>query len=200
MGLVINRINGLIGIERTPSRLEIRIRNATLELKTHKARVSIQSEKPKVLIDQYEARASAGLKNTADRTREISQRAYQRVMEFIEKKAADGDMLAAIEYGGNPIAEIAARDSWPQYESNIDFIPKTGPRFDVTGSLKIEWNVDEIARGVEGRYIPGRVDIYYRPSVVRIYMRQYPSIKFQYIEDARGSIGGGAGRVVDIRV
>lgn len=180
MGLTINTTSALIGIERTPSRLDIQTQNAQLELKSNKVKVSIMTEQPRVLIDQYEARASAGLKNNHDMVKEAAQRAYQQVLEAIGRKAEDGDILAAIERDGNPIAEIAARDAWPQREYGLDFIPKAGPRFEVTGSVKIEWNVEEIKKGVEGFYRPGRVSINFHPSVVKIYLRQYPSVKVRY--------------------
>ncbi|NSW90063.1 MAG: hypothetical protein HPY74_05130 [Firmicutes bacterium] len=82
-------------------------------------------------IDQYEAFASVGYKNTMDLLRESAQRAYQHVMEYIGKTAEDGDRLAAIELGGNPLADIAERDAFPEKEFGIDFIPKARPKYDV---------------------------------------------------------------------
>jgi hypothetical protein len=43
---------------------------------------------------------------------ESAWRGHQQALEYIAKCAEDGDMLAAIERGGNPIAEIALRDSF----------------------------------------------------------------------------------------
>ncbi|MCX7841767.1 MAG: DUF6470 family protein [Clostridia bacterium] len=180
--LRIEQTHAKTGIESTPSRLEIETQNATLELKQKHAKINIRTELPKVLIDQYECFAEAGLKNTADFTREMAQRGYQQVMEFIAKTAADGDRLAAIERGGNPIADICERDAVPEHEFGLDTIPKSRPRIDVKGELTLdpERNSEGVNNGVEGSYTPGRVDISFTPARVSIYMRQYNSIRFSY--------------------
>jgi len=82
-------------------------------------------------IDQSEAFASAGYKNMLDLFRESAQYARQHALEYIGKVAEDGDRFAAIELGGNPIAEMAESDAYPEKEFVIDYIPKVGPRFDV---------------------------------------------------------------------
>ena len=181
MALSINRTNALLGIERTPSRLEIHTQKAMLEQKRNPARMSIKTERPTVLIDQYEAFASSGLKNNYDREKEIAQRAYQQVLQTISSKAEDGDRLAAIESGGNPIADIAERDAWPEHEFGMDTMPKAGPSFEVTGSIDIDWNVEETVNAVESNFIPGEININFQPSVVRLYMRQYASLEIRYI-------------------
>lgn len=180
MPLSITTVKALTGIDRTPSKLELQTQNAVLLLKRNEAKVSIHTEKPRVEIDQYEARASAGMKNLRDLTMEIVQRAYQQVLETIGKTAGDGDTLAAIENGGNPIADIAVRDAWPEHEFGLDTIPKVGPRISVTGSSEIEWNVDQTVNAVEGNYTPGRVNINFYPAVIKIYMKQYPSVNIEY--------------------
>jgi len=192
MSIEINRTNAQLGIERTPSRLEMRSESARLELHQKHAKVNIRTELPKVKIDQYEAFASAGLKNCYDLIREISQRAYQHVLEYIGKVAEDGDTLAAIERGGNPIADIAERDAYTEHEFGYNYIPKARPKIEVTGSLKFypERNAEGVNNGVEGRFIPGSLKINYTPAKVKIYMKQYPSISIKYHPDKK----------IDIRV
>ncbi|MDP4093186.1 MAG: DUF6470 family protein [Bacillota bacterium] len=183
MSLQITQTWGRIGIDRTPGNLDIQTTSAKLELHHKEAKVNIHSELPKIQIDQYECFASAGLKGPADLTRDFVQRAYQQVMDHIGKTAEDGDRLAAIEKGGNPIAEIAERDAWPQHEFGIDFIPKVGPSISVKGgSIEIdpEPNGEGINTGVEGDYTQGDVNINYTPSVINTYMAQYPSINVSY--------------------
>lgn len=185
MGLTISQTNAQIGIDRTPSFMEIRSTNAKLELHQKQARINIHTEQVKVEIDQYEARASAGMKNNFDFLKDAAVRGYQQAIEFIGKKAADGDTLAAIERGGNPIADIAERDAYPEHEFGYDYIPKVGPTFNVTGSVTFdpEPNGQGIHNGVEGNYIPGDLSINYTPAKVEIYLKQYASINFRYEPD-----------------
>lgn len=182
MGLSITRTDARLGIETTPGRFDMESRRASLELHQKQAKVNIESELPKVLIDQYEAFASAGLKNSGDQAREAADLGYQQVMEFIGKVAEDGDTFAQIESGGNPIASFAERDAFPEKEFGLGFIPTTGPKFDVTGELNIqaEPNAEGVNNGVEGNYIPAQLNVNYTPAVVRIYMMNNPSINISF--------------------
>ena len=56
--------------------------------------------------------AAADMKGcTRDFYAEAAERGRMQALRYIAKCADDGDRLAAIERGGNPIAEIAFRDS-----------------------------------------------------------------------------------------
>ncbi len=60
-------------------------------------------------------------------------------MEYIAKKASDGDRLAAIHIKRDPIVEFAERDSYVKRDFNIDFIPKARPKITVEeGEVKVE--------------------------------------------------------------
>lgn len=182
MDIRISQSYAQIGIERSPGGLDIQTRSAQLELRQKHAKINLHAELPKVKIDQYECFASAGLKNCLDRSREIAQRTYRQVMEFIGKTAEDGNRLAAIEKGGNPIAEIAVRDAYPEHEFGLDFLPKAAPKIEVTGNLQIdpERNSEGTHNGVEGTFTPGEVNIRYTPDKISIYLKQYGSINFEY--------------------
>lgn len=182
MRLIINQVRAQIGIERTPGKLEMQSEIARLEIHQKHAKINIQSELPKVEIDQHEAFASAGLKGPLELTIEAADRGRQQVLEYIGKTAADGYALAAIERGGNPIADIAVRDAYPVHEFGYDYMPKVGPRFNVTGSVKIEAepNGEGVHNGVEFNVIPGSLRYNYTPTRINIYMQRYPSISFSY--------------------
>lgn len=182
MGLNITQTYAKIGIDRSPTIFEMTARDATLELRQKHAKVNIHTELPRVEIDQYEAFASAGLKNNADIVREAVQRGYQKAYEYIGKVVQDGNALAAIENGGNPIAEIARRDSLKMHEFDIDFIPKVGPEITVKGDIDINFdkNSQGVNNGVDGNYTPANLNINYTPGQVRVFLSQYASIKFDY--------------------
>lgn len=185
MGLSITQTHAQIGIDRSPSRLDIESENARLELRQRHAKVNIKTELPRVEIDQYEAFASAGLKNYLDLTRDAAQRGKQQAIEYIGKVASDGDRLAAIEQGGNPIVEFALRDAYPEHEFNIDFIPKVGPKITIKGSVEFdpERNAEGANHGVEGNFTPAQVNINYTPAQIDIFLRQYASIRISYTEN-----------------
>ena len=182
MGLSINTTDIQLGIDRTPSSLQMETQNARLELHQKHAKVSITTETPRVLIDQYQCFAEAGLKGNYDFARETAKLAYRHVMKYIGETARDGDTLAAIEKGGNPIANIAVRRAYPQKEFGLDFIPKSRPKIEVTGSSDIRWerNGEGANSGVEGNYIPGYANINFQPTKINIYVKQYPSVDIKY--------------------
>ncbi|TYQ15017.1 UNVERIFIED_CONTAM: hypothetical protein Cloal_1418 [Acetivibrio alkalicellulosi] len=182
MSLSITSTHARIGIQTSPSKLEMESSMAKLEHKQNHAKMKIETDLPKVKIDQYEAFASAGLKNLLDLTKENAQIGHQQAMEYISKKASDGDQMAEIHLGGNPIAEFALRDSYTEREFNIDFIPKARPEITVEGDIRIELegDVEAVAKSVETSYIPENLNINYIPSNVNIYMEQYASLNIEY--------------------
>lgn len=182
MGITINQTYARIGIETTPAQVKMESNEARLNLHQAYAKINIHTELPRVQIDQYECFASAGLKNDIDRAKEISARAYQQVMDYIAKTAEDGERLAAIENGGNPIAEISAENAWTEHEFGYDYIPKVGPKITVTGSVKFDQDTDNngSTHSIEGEFVPGYLNVDYLPGNVKIYMQQYASINVAY--------------------
>lgn len=182
MGLTINQTYARIGIDRSPSSMEITTNNAKLELRQKQPKVNIRTELPKVRIDQYEAFASAGRKGIADLAREAAQLGYQSAMDYIGKVADDGDTLARIEDGGNPIIDIAVRDAYPEHEFGLATMPTARPEITVEGSVNMEAErtSEGALNGVEGQYTPGNVSYNYTPAIVKVYMAQYASINISY--------------------
>ena len=182
MGLSISSTDTILGMESSPARLEMQSQAARLVFQQTNAKLKIHTDSPRVTIDQYECFAEAGMKNNYDLLKEASSRAYQHIMEFIGQTAEDGGRLAAIQYGGNPIAEIAARDAFPVHEFGIGFIPQSRPKIDVTGSIQIEPVLDSngATNSITGDYTPGSLNISYIPWQLNIYVKQYPSIDIRY--------------------
>lgn len=187
MALNITQTFAKIGIETIPSSLEMRTQRAQLQIKQKHAKVNIETEPPILEIDQYEAFASAGFKNNSDLLTSEVERIKQEHLEMIGKIVDDGNTLSAIENGGNPIAEIAQRDSYTTHEFNIGFIPKARPEFNlIEGEVNIEvenGDYEGINNGVEVNYIPAQMNINYTPAQVKIFLSQYASIKFEFIKE-----------------
>ncbi len=182
MGLTINQTYARIGIDRTPCRLEIQTRSAKLELRQKQPKVNIHTELPRVEINQYEAFASAGIKSAGALSREAAQLGYQSAMDYIAKKAEDGDMLAKVENGGDPIIDIAVRDAYPEHEFGMVTMPSAGPEITVKGSVAIEPEITNggAMNGVEGEFIPGDISFDFTPAQLKIYMAQYASVNINY--------------------
>lgn len=176
----------MLRISQTYAKIGIRTQNAQLNIRTvqpqvkisqEHAKVQIESELPRVHIDQYQCFAEAGLKNNMDLMRETTQLAYRHVMAYISQTAADGDRLAAVEKGGTPIADIAERNAYPEKEFIFDMIPKSRPKIEVTGDLKINSTPGSVTFDARR----GQVDIQATRPEIEIYLRQKPSVRFQYI-------------------
>lgn len=182
MAMEIRTSPAIINYETINARLEFQSETARLEFRQQHAKINIHTELPRVLIDQYECFASAGLKNMTDLTREIAERAKQHVLEYIGKTAGDGTRLAAIERRGNPIRDIVLRDAYPIHEFGLDFIPKARPKIDVTGSQKfeLEGSSEGYMDFVQETYTPAILNLNYFPGKVEYSMKQYASIQIQY--------------------
>ncbi len=71
--LSITTTPALIGINTALAKIEIQQPGPDVTMHTEHPRVEIKNELPKVIIDQYEPFAEAGLKNFLDLTREMAQ-------------------------------------------------------------------------------------------------------------------------------
>lgn len=187
MALNISQTHAKIGIDTTPARFSIESHGATLKIQQKYAQLDIQSTLPKVEIDQYEAFASAGLKNSLDLAKSENEKGKQRTLEYIGKLVSDGDALAAIENGSNAVAEIALSDSFKPNNYNIDFLPKARPDISlIEGEMNInpeEVDFKGVQDAVEFSCTPAQLKLYYTPAQVEVFLAQYASIKCSYSSD-----------------
>lgn len=185
MGLTIHQSFVKLGIETTNARLEMESTRPRLELTQKHAWVELHTEYPRIEIDQKEAFASAGLKGFRELAEEQSQIARSNAMEYIGRTAEDGNQLAAIENGGNPIADIALRNSYTEKEFVFAMIPKVGPKISVKpGSVQIDPGESLGANnGVKGEFTRGELNSRFIPGDVRIYLAQKNFINFEYKPD-----------------
>jgi hypothetical protein len=183
MGLLISQTHARIGIETTPSRLEMQTRNTQVSAQHKIAKLNVRTETPQVIIDQHDAFASAGLMTNSGIIEEAAQLGKQQVLNYIGKTAEDGDRLAAIEKGGNPIADIAERDAFPEHEFGYDTIPKERPKIDIKGNLSFNpepINDFGMRNGVRFTVIAGGLRFSHTSAAIKIYIMQHPSIQMSY--------------------
>ncbi len=160
---------------------EIRQPKAELNLRQEPAILDIKQAKGTLSIDTSEARANLDLKGPLQRTRDNAEYGYQKAMEAIAKIAQDGDRMAAIERGGNPIADISFEES--VIYDNTEIIAE--------GSI--------VGDGIEIRYDlqPAQIDVQvrgkrmdpvihkpihnYTPGKVEGYIRQWNSLQIDFV-------------------
>lgn len=182
MGLQISSTPALIGINNIKPIQHIEQPKGEQSIQQVPAKMHIDRELPKVVIDQYQCFAERGLKNSGDLARDNAQWAQKIAFEYIGRIAAEGDAFGRIEDGQSAydvLADIASSNAWPQIDYNIGFIPKSRPKIDVTGHLSVSW---ELGKAIHD-YKPQKAIHDYQTGKVEIYLRQKNSISIQYIDE-----------------
>ena len=90
-------------------------------------RVKLSQEHVKVRINQDRCWEEVNLGSTDYLVRSSAQRGYEQVLRYIQKTAENGNRLARIEDGGQPIIDICIEEAFPTYDYNVDIIPKSRP-------------------------------------------------------------------------
>ncbi|EGD52745.1 hypothetical protein TheetDRAFT_0405 [Thermoanaerobacter ethanolicus JW 200] len=177
MSIVIHQTFGRIGINTTPAQISIESPKADLEIKQIPAKMEIDQKLPQVYIDQYQCFYESGLKSIFDLVHDEAQMSKQIALEAIGKIAEEGRFLASIENHQNAIAELAKKAMEHEVTFTIDLMPKSRPKIWFEGYLNINWELG----GAEIKAIPHKPQISAIPGHINIYMRQYPSIKIEYV-------------------
>lgn len=168
-----------LGMQTSPSRMEIEQPRGQWQMQTVPAQMQINQGTPQVIIDQSVPFAEAGLKTLPMMMQEYADLGKQYVLEGIARRAQEGDMMARPPYG-NAIAQIAAsRTPIERADFNVQFIPQSRPEIDIVGlEFEINWQLG----GSERTFHPQKPQINYTPGAVEIYMMQHPEIYFEYID------------------
>lgn len=181
-------IGNLLKIEQTYGRIGLDIQKAQLSIQQPKAKVDMHQELPKIQIettplqihiDQSDCWNEVGLKDFLTLTRDMAQESYLQGLEAIGAIAEAGNRLMRIEYGGNPVVEMATDISNPlSRDFNVDFLPKSRPKIEFTGG-----EVHFSAKGgeVELAVQPNKPIIEATNPKVTSYMLQWPSINIEYL-------------------
>jgi hypothetical protein len=177
MNIAIHQTFGRIGINTYPAQISIKSPKATLEIRQIPAKMEIEQKLPQVRIDQYQCFYEAGLKNIFDLVHDEAEKSKQIALEAIGKVAEDGDVLASIETHQDAIVKLSEEAMIQDIDFNVDLMPKSRPKIWFEGYLNINWELG----GVEIKAVPHKPIISATPAHVEIYLRQYPSIKIEYV-------------------
>ena len=102
---------GQLGLDIQKPVQDIRQPQADLNMQQVAAIVEIHNAPGVLTIDTSEGQANIDLRGPLRRTQDYADFGRQRTFEAIAQISANGDMLAAIENRGNPIADIAHAQS-----------------------------------------------------------------------------------------
>lgn len=177
MNITIHQTYGRIGIDTIPAQISIKSPEADLKIKQTPAKMEINQKLPQVHIDQYQCFYESGLKNIFDLVHDEAVRSREIGLEAIGKIVDDGDRLAAIENHQNVIQLLAVKTGTEDANFNVDLMPKSRPKIWFDGYININWN-----HGVTDINVTThKPEISATPGNINIYMREYPSIKIDYV-------------------
>ena len=183
MAMEIRTTNALIGVNRTPAKLDIKQPQAEVDRKITHAQVNVELSLPKIQIDQTQAFAESGLKKPLDLTAEIAQYSKSKMEESTGRIAEQGDALTDIHTGADVIADQALYNAYDQFstEYNMVTMPRSRPEITVIeGDLDIKVKEGTIDEQTEIR----RPEINNKAGKVEVYLKQRNSISMKYVGDS----------------
>lgn len=161
---------------------QVNIKNpkgATLDMQTKHAKVKMQSNQPKVLIDQSACFSESGLKSNGELIADNAAYAYSKSLEAIGKIVDQGNQMADV-HKGNPIPDQAVSNAYEQFyrEWNMVTMPRSRPKIDVIeGKVNIDVERGKVINNTT--YQPPQISA--TPGKVNIYVERYNSIDIQFI-------------------
>ncbi len=180
MALEIRTKPALIGIKRTPGNQSIEQPKAKVEGSISFAKVNIESTLPKVQIDQNQSFNESGLKDNKTFSSDYVNFAKQKMQESMGRIADQGNQLAEIHLGGDPIADQALYNAFDQFyhEFGMVTMPRTRPEITVIEG-KIDTKVQE--GKIEGKIVPQKPILNYKVGKTEAYLKQMNSISIEYL-------------------
>jgi hypothetical protein len=163
-----------LGIDAELGRYDMRQPKASIEMRTTAPKLELESSPGNLSIDQsraWDALARGGALQTMSR---IYSDAQNAALQGIARIVDNGNRLAAIHRGGNPIAEMAREAAFQSHSFSI-----TGPAS--SGNVDIEYEpspvrTEYISGTVDITVIPQRPEVEYIRGKVDIHMQQYGQV------------------------
>lgn len=178
-------ISAQISIHTNKGQQSIEQLKADLSIEQPKADLKIETTPGQLSIDQTEAWADMDLKHISRRVAEVASQSKQDALEGIARRAEEGQQLMRIEDGGNPIADIAKKNSAKRiYPFNIGYIPSAG-------SVKIQYepanvNIDVTTNKPNINASINKPIIDYKPGSVDIQLERRNELNIDFEEVSKG--------------
>lgn len=164
-----------IGMETTPHEFTIEQPRGIQDIQQIPADLSIRQPRGELEIDHTRALDALGYVDTLTLSMRISAEARRLYLEGLSRTAQEGDRLAALHQGGNPIADIA----WERFshDAPMNLVGEASyDPVDVYYTARPA-EIDVQVRGAETRYEPQFPRYTFTRGKLDIYVEQYPSVK-----------------------
>lgn len=162
-----------ISITTTRADMGLTTTRPQLNIETEPAKVEISQPKGELEIDWEPFEASYGIKTCSQFTRDYADLGRQAALEAIGRIAQEGDRMAKIESGEDPMVAMAAESNTPP-PPEVIWSPLEPPAIHYTAHQP-EFNPSP--GHINFEFIRGTVNMNYQPAQVDIRMAQYPSVK-----------------------
>ena len=172
----------VMNVSTSPARLSQSGNGAkTLNLDIKEPLLEMQTELPKVTIDQSQPFAEAGLKNIKAFMDDNTSYAKSIASQGIDRIVSQGNDMINIHTGYDPIPDQAIYNAYEMFEKSFNYaaIPMSRPSIDlVRGSVNYSMNRGQVTNSSQ----PQKVEMNYTPYQVNFSISQYNSISFRYTE------------------
>jgi len=171
----IRTTNAQLGYDREPVVFEQRQPRADVQMRQVSAQQSITSPRGELTIDQSRAWDALGVGPVREAMNRIYDQAQSIFLQNLARKVEQGNRLAAIHTGGNPIADNAQEllFSFPEFDyygyassGNVDF------RYVAHQAI-----IDVELGGVEMQAQANSPELYARQGNMNFYMIQYAKVE-----------------------
>lgn len=148
-----------------------------LDLNIQKPLLEMQTNLPKVLIDQSQPFSEAGLKGIKAFMKDAVSLGRQIVSDGIERIVSQGNDFINIHTGVDPIPDQALYNAYDMFEKSFNYgvIPQSRPSVSLQeGRVNTTFNPGS----VNNQSAPQKVQMDYTPWQINYFMKQYNSITY----------------------
>lgn len=153
----------------------------TLNLDIKEPLLEMQTELPKVTIDQSQSFAEAGLKKNRAFMEDNTSYSQGIISQGIDRIVSQGNEMINIHTGVDPIPEQAIYNAYDMFEKSFNYaaIPTSRPNIDlIRGSVNYNFNPGKVSNSSQQQ----KVEMTYTPYQVNFSVSQYNSLSFRYTE------------------
>jgi hypothetical protein len=151
----------------------------TLDLQSVAPVLEIETQQPKILIDQSQSFSEAGLKGLKSFMNEASSYGLQIVSQGIARIVDQGNAYIEIQSGYNPFPDQAINNAYDMFDKEFNYgaIPQSRPTITLNrGQVAFNFRQGEIKNQSRDR----KVEMNYTPWQINYYVKQYNDINFRY--------------------
>lgn len=178
----------LLRIQTVPISIEYKVQRAALQyqaslpkvnISRNRGSLGIQTTPPRLKVDTYETRASAGLKSPARSIQEYASEGRSAAQEATRTFAEDGNTM--LDNGGakSTIADIATSKALRAMETYTAFMPSVRPEVSFEpGSLSFDVTVDKLTFDWNINHKP---QLEFVPGSIEFSVAQYNEVIIEYV-------------------